>query len=80
VLPRAARRDGPPHLLVDAAVDLALDPVEEAGDEGVVVLGAELAARRQRRLQLLFRQRVDPQTVGDRRPRGKLGPICYNGT
>ncbi|NUR78455.1 MAG: hypothetical protein HOQ28_19490 [Thermoleophilia bacterium] len=65
--PRRLPRDA----LVDAAIDLPLDAVEEARDELVVVGRPELAAGRQRRLQLGFRGRIDPETVGDERPEGK---------
>jgi hypothetical protein len=67
----ARPRPLPGDALVDTAVDLALDAVEEARDELVVVGGPELAPGRQGRLQLGLRRRIDVETVGDGRPDGK---------
>ncbi len=53
------RGRSPGYTLVDAAVELMLDSVEEAGDQLVVVLRSELLAGRQGHLELAFRRWVD---------------------
>ena len=78
--PAALPRPDPPHPLVDPAVDLALDAVEEARHERVVVLRAELAPSGQGGVQLVSRVRIDARTLGDWLAEGKDGLICYNDT
>ncbi len=60
--------------LVDPPVDLLLDPVEEAGDQLVVVGRAELLAGRDRRLQLVPRNGFHAETLAHRRPGEQLPP------
>jgi hypothetical protein len=67
----ASPRLEPPDALVDPAVDLPLDPVEEARDEGIVVPRAQLPSGGQRGLQLAFSRRFDVETVGESRVHGK---------
>jgi hypothetical protein len=52
--------------LVDPAVELVLDPVEEAGDQLVVVRRPELPPRSQGHLELVFRRRFDVQNLTDK--------------
>jgi hypothetical protein len=59
------------HPLVDAAVELVLDPVEEAGDQLVVVRRPELAPCGQGHLELVFRRRFDVQNLRDNTASGQ---------